>query len=172
LIETADVSAAKRTFRRDVFASRLIELVQTIFVSVGHWRRHDGDLAKRVRGCARAIDAFEELLRLTLALPPNARRQRKLRYRCWVTGNVAIDCLHGTQTKSQRFRCPIAQARTGQCMTSLLLARAFAISWIVRPRVLREKSAEYLAAPVLRVRIAWVRRWSGDAGPSSGWDRL
>lgn len=39
-IETADVSAAKRTFRRDAFASWLMELVQTIFVSVGHWHRH------------------------------------------------------------------------------------------------------------------------------------
>jgi hypothetical protein len=69
-IETADVSAAKRTFRRDVFASPLMELVQTIFVSVGHWHRHNGGLAKQVDGCARAIDAFEEQLRLTQASPP------------------------------------------------------------------------------------------------------
>ena len=36
-------------------------------------------------------------------------------------------------------------------MTPLLLARAFAISWTARPHVLREKSVEYLAAPVLRL---------------------
>jgi hypothetical protein len=72
LIETADVSPAKRTFRRDVFANRLMGLVQTIFVSVSHWHRHDGGLAKRVRGCARAIDAVEEQLRPTKAPPPTA----------------------------------------------------------------------------------------------------
>jgi hypothetical protein len=171
-IETADVSAAKRTFRRDVFASRLMELVQTIFVSVGRWHRHNGGLAKPVGGCARAIDAFEEQLRLTQALPPGARGQRALRYWCRVTGNVAIDCRHGTQTKRRLLRCAIAQAQTGQCMTSLLFARPFAISWIARRRVLQEERAEYLVAVVLRVRIARVRRWSGGAGSSSGGDRF
>jgi hypothetical protein len=79
-IETADVSAAKRTFRRDAFASWLMELVQTIFVSVGRWHRHDSGLAKQVSGCARAIDAFEEQLRLTQAASPIAHRQRELGY--------------------------------------------------------------------------------------------
>src|SRR6478672_2544365 len=68
------MSAVAIALRLDRVARSLMELFQTILCLRRSLAWYDDGLANHANGCARAIDALEEQLRLTNAPPPIGRR--------------------------------------------------------------------------------------------------
>jgi hypothetical protein len=71
--EIAYMSAVAIALRLDRVARSLMELFQTILCLRWLLAWYDDGLANQANGCARAIDALEEQLRLTNAPPPIGR---------------------------------------------------------------------------------------------------